>query len=129
MAEISARGRVPLLVGGTMLYFKALIEGLAELPQADPATRAAIDRDAASRGWPALHAELTQIDPATAARLQTTDAQRIQRALEVFRLSGRPLSALLAAARSRARLTSSRPSVCCHPTAASCTSASPNALP
>jgi tRNA dimethylallyltransferase len=97
MAEISARGRVPLLVGGTMLYFKALIEGLAELPQADPATRAAIDRDAASRGWPALHAELTQIDPATAARLQTTDAQRIQRALEVFRLSGRPLSALLAA--------------------------------
>ncbi|EXI82507.1 MAG: tRNA dimethylallyltransferase [Candidatus Accumulibacter appositus] len=97
MAEISARGHVPLLVGGTMLYFKALIEGLAELPQADPATRAAIDRDAASRGWPALHAELTQIDPATAARLHSTDAQRIQRALEIFHLSGRPLSALLAA--------------------------------
>jgi hypothetical protein len=97
MAEISARGRVPLLVGGTMLYFKALLEGLAELPQADPATRAAIDREAARRGWPALHAELAEIDPATAARLHSTDAQRIQRALEVFRLSGRPLSALLAA--------------------------------
>ncbi|MQM30369.1 MAG: tRNA (adenosine(37)-N6)-dimethylallyltransferase MiaA [Candidatus Accumulibacter phosphatis] len=97
MAEISARGRVPLLVGGTMLYFKALLEGLAELPQAEPATRAAIDREAAIRGWPALHAELAEIDPATAARLHSTDAQRIQRALEVFRLSGRPLSALLAA--------------------------------
>ncbi|NMQ26721.1 tRNA (adenosine(37)-N6)-dimethylallyltransferase MiaA [Candidatus Accumulibacter phosphatis] len=97
MAEISARGRVPLLVGGTMLYFRALLEGLAELPQADPATRAEIDREAALRGWPALHAELATIDPATAARLHTTDAQRIQRALEVFRLSGRPLSTLLAA--------------------------------
>ncbi len=97
MAEISARGRVPLLVGGTMLYFKALLDGLAELPQADPATRAVIDREAASRGWPALHAELAEVDPTTAARLQCTDAQRIQRALEVFRLSGRPLSALLAA--------------------------------
>jgi tRNA dimethylallyltransferase len=97
MAAISARGRVPLLVGGTMLYFKALLEGLAELPQAEPATRAAIDREAARRGWPALHAELAEIDPATAARLHSTDAQRIQRALEVFRLSGRPLSALLAA--------------------------------
>ncbi|WP_374681636.1 tRNA (adenosine(37)-N6)-dimethylallyltransferase MiaA [Accumulibacter sp.] len=97
MAEISARGRVPLLVGGTMLYFKALLEGLAELPQADPATRAAIDGEAAKRGWPALHAELAQIDPETAARLHSTDAQRIQRALEVFRLSGRSLSALLAA--------------------------------
>ena len=97
MAEISARGRLPLLVGGTMLYFKALLEGLAELPQAEPATRAAIDREAALRGWPALHAELAAIDPTTAARVHSTDAQRIQRALEVFRLSGRPLSALLAA--------------------------------
>ncbi|MCP5228455.1 tRNA (adenosine(37)-N6)-dimethylallyltransferase MiaA [Accumulibacter sp.] len=97
MAEISARGRVPLLVGGSMLYFKALLEGLADLPQADPATRAAIDREAEARGWPALHAELEHVDPATAARLHSTDAQRIQRALEVFRLSGRPLSALLAA--------------------------------
>ncbi|WP_291993049.1 tRNA (adenosine(37)-N6)-dimethylallyltransferase MiaA [Candidatus Accumulibacter sp. ACC003] len=97
MALISARGKLPLLVGGTMLYFRALIEGLADLPAADPATRAAIDQQAAVDGWPALHAELAQIDPPTAARLQRTDAQRIQRALEVFRLSGRPLSALLAA--------------------------------
>ena len=97
MAEISARRHVPLLVGGTMLYFKVLLEGLVELPHADPATRAAIDSEAASRGWPALHAELEQVDPATAARLHSTDAQRIQRALEVFRLSGRPLSALIAA--------------------------------
>ncbi|HRD90555.1 MAG TPA: tRNA (adenosine(37)-N6)-dimethylallyltransferase MiaA [Accumulibacter sp.] len=98
MAEATARGRVPLLVGGTMLYFKALCEGLADLPAADPATRAIIDREAAARGWPALHAELAAVDPSTAARLHTTDAQRIQRALEVFRLSGRPLSALIAAA-------------------------------
>ncbi len=96
MAEIRARGRTPLLVGGTMLYFKALIDGLVDLPQADAATRAAIDRDAAERGWPALHAELARHDPLTAARLHTTDAQRIQRALEVFRLGGRPLSELLA---------------------------------
>ena len=96
MAAITARGRVPLLVGGTMLYFKALVDGLVDLPAADPAMRAAIDRDAAARGWPALHAELAAVDPATAARLPTTDAQRIQRALEVFQLTGRPLSALLA---------------------------------
>jgi tRNA dimethylallyltransferase len=95
MAAITARGRVPLLVGGTMLYFKALVDGLVDLPAADPAMRAAIDRDAAARGWPALHAELAEVDPATAARLQRSDAQRIQRALEVFRLSGRPLSALI----------------------------------
>ena len=96
MAEIGARGKVPLLVGGTMLYFKALIDGLVDLPSADPATRAVLDREAASRGWPAMHAELARFDPVTAARLHCTDAQRIQRALEVFRLSGRPLSALLA---------------------------------
>ncbi|WP_288129968.1 tRNA (adenosine(37)-N6)-dimethylallyltransferase MiaA, partial [Accumulibacter sp.] len=95
MAAVTARGRVPLLVGGSMLYFKALVDGLVDLPAADPATRAAIDRDAAARGWPALHAELAEFDPATAARLQRGDAQRIQRALEVFRLSGRPLSALI----------------------------------
>lgn len=95
MAEITARGHVPLLVGGTMLYFKALIAGLAELPTADPELRAAIDRDAAERGWPALHGELAAVDPRTAARLAKTDAQRIQRALEVFRLSGQPLSQLL----------------------------------
>ncbi|MEF8698599.1 MAG: tRNA (adenosine(37)-N6)-dimethylallyltransferase MiaA [Candidatus Accumulibacter sp. UW20] len=96
MAGITRRGRVPLLVGGTMLYFKALVEGLVDLPPADPLTRQAIDREAAACGWPALHTELAALDPATAARLQRTDAQRIQRALEVFRLTGRPLSALIA---------------------------------
>ncbi len=93
VAEIRGRGRLPLLVGGTMLYFKALREGLDTMPAADPALRAAIDREAASRGWPALHAELAAVDPATAARLAPADAQRIQRALEVWRLTGRPLSA------------------------------------
>ena len=91
MAEITARGNVPLLTGGTMLYVKALREGLADLPEADAAVRARIDAEAAARGWPALHAELAVHDPATAARLKPTDAQRIQRALEVVRLSGRPL--------------------------------------
>ncbi|MDO8959034.1 MAG: tRNA (adenosine(37)-N6)-dimethylallyltransferase MiaA [Rhodocyclaceae bacterium] len=91
MAEIAARGKIPLLVGGTMLYFKALIEGLADMPQADPLLRAAIDAEAAARGWPMLHAELARLDPATAARLAPTDAQRIQRAIEVLRLTGKPL--------------------------------------
>ncbi len=93
IGEITARGRVPLLVGGTMLYFKALREGLDSMPAADPALRLAIEQEAAARGWPALHAELARVDPATAARLAPADAQRVQRALEVFRLSGRPLSA------------------------------------
>jgi tRNA dimethylallyltransferase len=92
--EIRARGRWPLLVGGTMMYFKALVDGLDEMPAADPAIRAAIDAEAAARGWPALHAELARVDPATAARLPPNDAQRIQRALEVWRASGTPLSAL-----------------------------------
>ncbi len=96
MADIGARGKVPLLVGGTMLYFKALLAGLAELPQACPETRADIDAQASLRGWPAIHAELARVDPATAARLHPTDVQRVQRALEVYRLAGRPLSALLA---------------------------------
>lgn len=96
MADITARGKVPLLVGGTMLYFKALLEGLAELPQACPETRLGIDAQAAALGWPAVHAELAKVDPETAARLQPTDSQRVQRALEIFRLSGRPMSALLA---------------------------------
>ncbi|MFT3847837.1 MAG: tRNA (adenosine(37)-N6)-dimethylallyltransferase MiaA [Propionivibrio sp.] len=96
MADISARGRIPLLVGGTMLYFKTLLQGLAELPQACPATRAEIDALAAAHGWPAVHAELARVNPATAARLHPTDAQRVQRALEVYRLAGRPMSALLA---------------------------------
>ena len=96
MESITARGRVPLLVGGTMLYFKALLEGLAELPQACPETRARIDAQAKCKGWPAVHAELAKVDPLTAARLPASDSQRIQRALEVYCLSGRPMSALLA---------------------------------
>jgi len=96
MDEIGARGKIPLLVGGTMLYFKTLLEGLAELPKACPKTRMDIDSQADAQGWPAVHAELARVDPETAARLHPTDSQRIQRALEVFRLSGRPMSALLA---------------------------------
>jgi tRNA dimethylallyltransferase len=92
IAEIQARGRLPLLVGGTMLYFKALNEGLDELPAADARLRAEIDAEAARAGWPALHARLARSDPATAERLAPNDAQRIQRALEVLRLTGRPLS-------------------------------------
>lgn len=94
VAAIRARGRVPILVGGTMLYFKALTAGLSTLPQADPAVRAALDVRAARDGWPALHAELARVDPVTAARLAPTDAQRIQRALEVHALTGTPLSVL-----------------------------------
>ena len=96
MAEISARGKTPLLVGGTMLYFKTLLEGLADLPKACPKTRMDIDLQADAQGWPVVHAELAQVDPITAARLHPTDSQRIQRALEVFRLAGRPMSALFA---------------------------------
>jgi tRNA dimethylallyltransferase len=94
MQDIASRGRIPLLAGGTMLYFKALREGLSNLPQADSAVRAAIEAEAKEKGWPALHAELARIDAPTAARLQPGDAQRIQRALEVFRVAGKPLSAL-----------------------------------
>ena len=92
MKDIVARGRVPLLVGGTMLYFKALREGLDALPGSDMGIRQALDEEAVQRGWPALHAELAALDPDTAERLKTTDAQRIQRALEVYRTSGRTLS-------------------------------------
>lgn len=99
MAEITAAGRVPLLAGGTMLYFRALLQGLADLPQADPAVRAAIDAEAAEKGWPALHAELARFDPATAARLHPTDSQRLQRAIEILRLTGRPMADLLAESR------------------------------
>ena len=94
IADIRMRGRVPIVVGGTMLYFKALADGLSDLPQADAVLRAALDARAARDGWPALHAELVRVDPATAARLAPTDAQRIQRALEVHALTGTPLSAL-----------------------------------
>jgi tRNA dimethylallyltransferase len=100
IAEINARGRTALLVGGTMLYFKALAEGLDAMPPADAAVRAALDLRAAREGWPALHAALARVDPATAARLPPGDAQRIQRALEVWQLSGRPLSSFHQAARS-----------------------------
>ncbi len=92
MDEITARGHVPLLAGGTMLYFKALREGLSQLPQAEPELRREIDEQARARGWPALHAELARLDPQAAARLHPTDAQRIQRALEIVRLTGRPLA-------------------------------------
>jgi tRNA dimethylallyltransferase len=96
MAEITAAGKVPLLVGGTMLYFRALLHGLAELPQADAALRAEIDAEAAIKGWPAMHARLATLDPITAARLHPGDSQRLQRALEICLLSGRPMSELLA---------------------------------
>jgi len=92
MIDITARGKLPLLVGGTMLYFKALRDGLDEMPRADPAIREAIALEAAQHGWPALHAELARVDPVTAARLAPADSQRISRALEVFRISARPLS-------------------------------------
>ncbi|MDO8284919.1 MAG: tRNA (adenosine(37)-N6)-dimethylallyltransferase MiaA [Rhodoferax sp.] len=89
---ISARGRLPLLVGGTMLYFKALFDGLDDMPPANAAVRAVLEQEAADKGWPALHAELATVDPVTAARLAPADSQRIQRALEVYRISGLPLS-------------------------------------
>jgi tRNA dimethylallyltransferase len=95
MAEISAQGRVPLLVGGTMLYFRALQSGLARLPPADPAIRQRLEARAAIEGWPALHAELARLDPVTATRVGPNDRQRIQRALEVIERSGRALSAQL----------------------------------
>ena len=100
MAGIVARGRVPLLVGGTMLYFRALLRGLDDLPRADPALRKEQEAEAKVRGWPALHAELATVDPATAARLAPNDSQRIGRALEIFRLTGTPMSALLDRAQS-----------------------------
>jgi len=90
--DITARGKLPLLVGGTMLYFKALFDGLDDMPAANPAIRAELDAQATALGWPALHAELARIDPVTAARLAPMDSQRIQRALEVHRISGLPLS-------------------------------------
>jgi tRNA dimethylallyltransferase len=95
IADIRARGRIPLLAGGTMLYFKALREGLDELPCAQPALRAELEARAAQIGWPAMHRELALLDPATAARLAPNDSQRIQRALEICMVSGQPMSALL----------------------------------
>jgi tRNA dimethylallyltransferase len=92
LETIAARGKIPILAGGTGLYFQALLEGLAPMPEADPAIRATIASEAAEKGWPALHAELAQVDPRAAAKIKATDPQRIQRALEVFRLSGKPIS-------------------------------------
>jgi tRNA dimethylallyltransferase len=92
--EIFSRKKIPLMVGGTMLYYRALAAGLDELPAADAAIRKAIDDEARRLGWPALHAELAKVDPAAAQRIQPGDSQRIQRALEVFRISGTPLSSL-----------------------------------
>jgi len=92
MHDIHARGQLPLLVGGTMLYLKALRQGLDDMPKADAAVRAQIEQEAAQQGWPAMHAELARIDPITAARLAPGDSQRISRALEVWRLTGQPLS-------------------------------------
>ncbi len=94
IGEIHGRGHLPLLVGGTMLYFKALFEGLDDMPKADASVRAAIEAEAQAKGWATLHAELAQVDPITAARLNPADAQRIQRALEVYRISGQPMSTL-----------------------------------
>ena len=99
ITDIRGRGKLPLLVGGTMLYVKALIEGLDDLPLADPAVRADIEEEAHDRGWPALHAELALIDPPTAQRLPPHDSQRIARALEVWRITGKPLSSFFGTTR------------------------------
>ncbi|MDY0978306.1 tRNA (adenosine(37)-N6)-dimethylallyltransferase MiaA [Massilia sp. CFBP9012] len=96
VGEITARGKLPLLVGGTMMYFKGLVDGLDDLPTADAGVRAALDAEAARIGWPGMHEKLRAVDPVTAARLAPNDAQRINRALEIHALSGQPMSALLA---------------------------------
>jgi len=95
MREITERGRIPLLAGGTMLYFKALREGLSDLPESDPAVRAALNAEIAHHGIEHLHRQLAEVDAETAARLQPADTQRIQRAMEIFRIAGQPMSALL----------------------------------
>ncbi|BAX51706.1 tRNA (adenosine(37)-N6)-dimethylallyltransferase MiaA [Photobacterium damselae subsp. piscicida] len=94
MADIVAAGRIPLLVGGTMLYYKALLEGLSPLPAADPEIRAGIEQEAKEKGWQALHEELVRIDPVSGARIHPNDPQRLSRALEVFRISGKTLTEL-----------------------------------
>lgn len=95
ISQVRARGNIPLLVGGTMLYIKALTDGLNNLPAANPSVRQVLDKQALRSGWPAMHAQLARVDPATAARLKPTDSQRIQRALEVFEVTGQPMSVLL----------------------------------
>jgi tRNA dimethylallyltransferase len=99
VTDVLGRRKLPLLVGGTMLYYRALVSGLDALPQADAALRGEIDAEAARSGWPALHARLEEVDPKSAHRISRNDAQRIQRALEVWRLTGKPLSSLQGAAR------------------------------
>ncbi|WP_434608015.1 tRNA (adenosine(37)-N6)-dimethylallyltransferase MiaA [Pseudomonas sp. R1-7] len=94
MAEITARGKIPLLVGGTMLYYKALVDGLADMPAADPEVRAQIEEEAARLGWQALHEQLAVVDPVSAARIHPNDPQRLSRALEVYRVSGQSMTAL-----------------------------------
>lgn len=96
MAEISANGRIPLLVGGTMLYFKALLEGLAEMPSATPSVRAEIEREAQDKGWPHIHALLAEVDPDSAERIHPNHSQRLSRALEVYRVSGKTMTQLRA---------------------------------
>ena len=95
MREITERGHIPLLTGGTMLYYKALTEGLSELPEADPAIRMVLDTMAEETGWPGVHAKLARVDPETAARLAPNDAQRIQRAMEVYLIANKPMSEIL----------------------------------
>jgi tRNA dimethylallyltransferase len=95
MSEITARGNIPLLVGGTMLYFRALTAGLSDLPEADEETRKQLAAEAEAKGWPAMHADLATVDPETAARLKPGDSQRIQRALEIYRLTGSPMASLI----------------------------------
>lgn len=95
MSGITARGNIPLLVGGTMLYFRALTAGLSDLPEADEGTRKQLAAEAAAKGWPAMHAELAAVDPETAVRLKPGDSQRIQRALEIYRLTGSPMASLI----------------------------------
>jgi tRNA dimethylallyltransferase len=95
MSEITARGKIPLLVGGTMLYFRALTAGLSDLPEADEETRKQLAAEAEAKGWPAMHAELATVDPETAARLKPGDSQRIQRALEIYRLTGSPMASFI----------------------------------
>ncbi|CAM4260296.1 tRNA (adenosine(37)-N6)-dimethylallyltransferase MiaA [Kerstersia similis] len=111
---ILQRGRLPLLAGGTMMYYKTLRDGLDDLPEADPALRAELETRAISLGWPALHAELARLDPVTAARLAPNDSQRIQRALEVCLLSGQPMSALLGQQRNKADSPGAKPSYLFH---------------
>ena len=94
IAELHSQGKIPLLVGGTMMYFKALLEGLSPLPNADQEIRAELEKEAQEKGWPTLHKELSELDPVAAAKINENDSQRINRALEVYRLTGKPMSEL-----------------------------------